>query len=167
MLRASVSERHGFRKTSIRCRKFMDSSGTYRKASWRLATAVVLLATVLGAADWWLEIARIDDRIGEMAVARANGFTAEHMPNASYFAQSRESIQAGIVKHFKDDFPIVELYDASRLKTFEFVKPGREYVEAALDERQHLVALGRVDEAQGPVDLATLHPHVKEHVTDG
>ncbi len=115
----------------------MDSSGTYRKASWRLATAVVLLATVLGAADWWLEIARIDDRIGEMAVARANGFTAEHMPNASYFAQSRESIQAGIVKHFKDDFPIVELYDASRLKTFEFVKPGREYVEAALDERQH------------------------------
>jgi HD-GYP domain-containing protein (c-di-GMP phosphodiesterase class II) len=92
---------------------------------------------MLGAIDWWVEIERIDDRVVAMATTRVKQFATEHLADSAAFSQPEVEIRAAVLDHFRDTFPIVELYDASRRKLFDYVAPGRESVEEALQSRRH------------------------------
>jgi len=115
----------------------MDIARPHHSALWRLVVALILLGSTLGALDWWIEIERVDDKVIALADRRATTFAAEHLPDTSAFSQPHAVIQAAVIDHFKDTFPIVELYDASQHKAFEYVAPGKDFVEEALKRNRH------------------------------
>ena len=115
----------------------MDIAKPYRNATWRLAGALLLLGAVLGTLSWWVEIERIDNRVVALASAEAGSFAEEYLSDSAAFSKPAAEMQAALLDHFKDHFPIVEIYDASRRKAFEYITPGQEHVEDALRLRDH------------------------------
>lgn len=115
----------------------MDIARPHRSALWRLVAALILLGSTLGTLDWWIEIERVDEKVIALADSRATTFATEHLPDARAFSQSDEVIRAAVIDHFRDTFPIVELYDSSQHKAFEYVAPGKDFVEEALKRNRH------------------------------
>lgn len=115
----------------------MNIINLQRSALLRLAIALPLLATVIGAVDWWLETERVNQEVVKLAAQEANRFAQQHLPDQKAFGQPEAELRAAVIDRLHGTFPIVELYDAAQRKAFEFIAPGREAVGEALKQRRH------------------------------
>lgn len=87
----------------------------------RVLLAWLLISILVGAAVFWLEIEREDERIAAVALAEARRFPAELLRQARDGETSalQPQLAALLERHFK----VVELYDAQRNKLAEAVAP--------------------------------------------
>jgi putative nucleotidyltransferase with HDIG domain len=107
------------------------------KAKRRIFAIILLLGAFFGVMTWWIELESIDDRVVNMATSLLGPFAAEHLANEAAFSQSKETTRAAVLDHFKDAFPIVELYDSNHQKVFEYVDPKRDQLETELSKKRH------------------------------
>lgn len=116
----------------------MDISNPHRSALSRLVIALLLLGSSLGAIDWWIEMERVDAKVVSLAASQATAFATDHLQDSAVFFHPEAQIKPHMLEHFRDTFPIVELYDAAKHKAFDYVAPGREFVDKALDQTRHV-----------------------------
>lgn len=111
----------------------------------RLVAAGLVIAASLGAAVYYHEIERIDERLVDQATAEGNILIQRalpHMPPASDADRAAvEALLKAFVAERRDGrdgfFVFAEVYDAQRHKISEAIEPAKMAIEAAMDKQPH------------------------------
>lgn len=109
----------------------------------RLALGWLILSLLIGTIVFFVEMEKIDVFVETLALEESKTFTGSQAGYRSITEENRGHLAEQSMQHIaRGHFIIVELYDKTRQKVVETVKPESEHVEEVLNKYSHDLHMG-------------------------